>query len=258
MMLVLSGTKDGRLVIHALKEKGYPVIATTVTDYGKILLQETEEVPVLTGGLQPEDLISLLEKEAIDTLIDATHPFARTVSEMAIAVCRELQVRYIRYEREETRINENPDMNETVIKAASFSEAAGLSLDFPGNIFLTIGSNHLPVFCRVLPVERIVARVLPTAAVLKKCEDLGLNPRNIVALQGPFSKELNKELFRAYAADVVVTKDSGRTGGTEEKIAAASELGIKVILVGRPKLEYPLVAHDIAELLQLLAVGGEE
>ena len=55
-------------------------------------------------------------------------------------------------------------------------------------------------------------------------------------MQGPFSREFNQAVFAAYRAEVVVTKNSGAIGGTDEKLMAAMELGLKLIVVERPAL----------------------
>ena len=54
-------------------------------------------------------------------------------------------------------------------------------------------------------------------AHIEQCVKMGIKSSNILALQGPFSLELNKAIFNQYHIDVVVTKDSGKTGGVPEK-----------------------------------------
>ena len=61
--------------------------------------------------------------------------------------------------------------------------------------------------------------------------------RNIIAVQGPFSEELNKAVIRDYGTDVMITKDSGAAGGFPEKIRAAAECRIPVIVIMRPEEE---------------------
>ncbi|MBC7324564.1 MAG: precorrin-6A/cobalt-precorrin-6A reductase, partial [Moorella sp. (in: Bacteria)] len=52
--------------------------------------------------------------------------------------------------------------------------------------------------------------------------------------QGPCSYELNRALYRQFNVDVVVTKDSGTTGGVMAKVQAALDLGLVVIVIRRP------------------------
>ena len=69
---------------------------------------------------------------------------------------------------------------------------------------------------------------------MKKCLEMGIPSENIIAMQGTFSKNFNMALMQEYAPCVVVTKESGETGGTPSKIAAAIEFKIPIIIVKRP------------------------
>lgn len=250
MILILSGTKEGRLIAGTLKEKGYDVVVSTATLYGKTLIQEnnnTNNIPVISGLLDTQRMIEVARGKNINIVIDATHPFAVEVSKNAIAVCRLLKLRYIRYEREET--SSESQQNSAIHHVETFQKAAQKALHFPGNIFLTIGSKHLEIFCQEIPVRRIIARVLPQSTILQKCESLGLKPQNIVAMQGPFSVELNKALYIQYSAGVAISKESGQIGGVTEKVQAAKDLGLPVILIARPPLDYPEVVNSVEQLL---------
>lgn len=252
MILVLSGTREAREAIHLLQEQGYPILATTVGSYARELIRENDDVAVREGALSAGELEELLIRGDVSLVVDATHPFAVRISQLAMEICGRLQVPYLRFERAGTILE--PDA-EGIIRVNTMEEAATVAAAEaqvkPVKVFLTVGSNQLEIFCRMLPLECLVARVLPQSGVLEKCEALGLQPKQIVALQGPFDKKLNRELFRHYRAGVVVTKDSGPTGGVGEKIEAARELEIPVIVVSRPALEYPLVAREGEELLRL-------
>ncbi|WP_347335298.1 precorrin-6A/cobalt-precorrin-6A reductase, partial [Ralstonia pseudosolanacearum] len=72
-------------------------------------------------------------------------------------------------------------------------------------------------------------------------------------LVGPFSQAANEALWRDWGIDCVVTKDSGEAGGYHAKAAAAAALGIPLIVVDRPAIDYPAVAHDFAGVLMQLA-----
>ncbi|OPY22872.1 MAG: cobalt-precorrin-6x reductase [Methanobacterium sp. PtaU1.Bin097] len=88
---------------------------------------------------------------------------------------------------------------------------------------------------RIYP-HRIVARILPTTFSIEKCQEAGIPPQNIVAMQGTYSKEFNQALMKEYDIKVVVTKESGKSGGTPSKLQAALELGIHIVMVMRPEV----------------------
>ena len=98
----------------------------------------------------------------------------------------------------------------------------------------------------------MTVRVLPTAEVLAQCEALGLTPKQIVAMQGAFSTELNVALFKHACAEVIVTKNSGQIGGADTKLAAAKLLGLPVVMINRPKLAYPNIAATFDDVLKFL------
>jgi precorrin-6A/cobalt-precorrin-6A reductase len=83
---------------------------------------------------------------------------------------------------------------------------------------------------------------------------MGIKSPNILALQGPFSHELNKAIFNQYRIDVVVTKDSGKIGGVPEKIQAAMETGIDTVVIQREEIEYPVICSTIDEVFCMLGV----
>jgi precorrin-6A/cobalt-precorrin-6A reductase len=114
------------------------------------------------------------------------------------------------------------------------------------NILLTTGSRQLEAF-EGLPKDRTYIRVLPTAGVLKKCENLGYKPRQILALQGPFSVEMNVAIMKEFNIGFMVTKDSGDVGGVKEKIEAARIVGAKVLFIRRPAVAYPRQVSTVDE-----------
>ena len=87
---------------------------------------------------------------------------------------------------------------------------------------------------------------------MKKCEDLGFKNSNIIAMQGPFSKDLNKAMLTSTNAGVLITKESGNLGGFMDKLEACIELDVKLIVVQRPIVNYPLMFNDIEVLKRVI------
>jgi precorrin-6x reductase len=106
-----------------------------------------------------------------------------------------------------------------------------------GRVLLTTGSKDLSIYGGLLDPELLYPRVLPLVSSIEACEDAGIPHRNIIAVQGPFSEELNKAVIREYEIDVMITKDSGAAGGFPEKISAAKDCQIPVIVIARPEEE---------------------
>lgn len=247
MILVLAGTSDGRDVVKALASGGFDVLACAATRYGASLLEGSGALRISGRRLSGAEIGDMIIENGVKILVDATHPYAEEVSATAVEVCREKEVRYIRYQRPASRVQEHP----LVIHAKSYPEAAEKAAELGEVIFLTTGSKTLDVFLDAAKKRgrRVVARLLPQPEVLKRCFELGLTPADIAAIQGPFSLELNIALLRHYNASVLVTKDGGALGGTEEKLSAALNLGIPVVVVDRPD-PLPGAVGTLEELLE--------
>ena len=247
MIFVMAGTQDGRELVKKLLEQGYDVTASVVSSYGRQLLEENQGSSLVIND-EPMDegaLEAYFQAKGIHARVDASHPYAVNASKNAMQACRTVKVPYLRYERDLTQLN-----YEKALIVHSYEEAAEKAAGLGKVIFLTTGSRNLSKFTTAPSLRdcRLIARVLPTAEVVSLCEELGLAPDQIVALQGPFSVALNRELFLRYGAEVIVTKNSGTLGGTDTKLQAAAELGLPLIVIDRPILDYDCLCRSFEEV----------
>ncbi|GAB7387059.1 precorrin-6A reductase [Bacillaceae bacterium] len=242
MILVLAGTSDARELALRIREEGYPLLTTVVTENAAKGMGEAG-LPVRVGRLTAADIAALVRNEGIRAIVDASHPYAEEASKNAIAAAQAANIPYIRYEREQ--ISPLPHPNVTFVD--SYEEAAEVAAQKGGVIMLTTGSKTLEIFTRRLlgrPGTTLVARMLPRKDNMEKCEALGIEQKYIVAMQGPFSKELNRALFQHYGVTLMITKESGKAGAVDEKLEAALEMGIETIVIRRPKIDYGTVYSD--------------
>lgn len=235
MILVLGGTTEGKRIDSLLREKGFSPVLAAVTEYGVSLAREGGSLCTRQGTLGLERMSHLMGEENIRVVVDATHPFALQASLNAMEAARSQGKDYLRLERPSLKIFPHP----LVKWVQDFSEAAQEAVKSREKVFLAIGVNNLQVFLKKAKEAgvEIVARVLPLPSSLDKCLKLGLKPSQVIAIQGGGSRDLNKALFKEFKAGVLVTKDSGKEW-TEEKVKAALELGMEVIIVKRPPLYY--------------------
>ena len=247
MIFVIAGTEDGRELAGFLQKNNFEVTASVVSAYGKILLSKYKGIKINDKKLDENQLAELLLNGNFKFLVDASHPYAVNISKNAMAACHKSNVKYIRYERESL-----PLTYDKIFHVDNYESAAIKSSKLGKNIFLTTGSRNLKIFVDLLKDFNLIARILPTAEVLIECEKLGLTPKNICAMQGPFSVELNIELFKHYCAEVIVTKDGGQIGGVDTKLIAAEKLNLPVVMIDRPKIFYDNVVSNFDEVLQFL------
>ena len=141
---------------------------------------------------------------------------------------------------------------------SSFHEAGTKALKFinenpNAKMMYLAGVTTLRQITEIIKPESTVARILPMVYSINKCLEIGIPSQNIIAMQGTFSKEFNKALMKEYATCVIITKESGESGGTPSKISAAIELKIPIILVKRPtipELEKEIIFSDMDNLLK--------
>lgn len=248
MILVLGGTLEGREIAAAVAGMGYQTMLTVVSGYGAGMVVQDQLLEVLVGSLDDLGLRTLMRERRIRLVVDATHPYAGIITATAWQAAREMQVPYIRYDRPQAAASTR---HSGIYPAKNYEAAADIAKDLGETVFLTIGSKNLRPFMEMGRKcgRRIVARVLPDARVLAECSALGLAPRDIIAVQGPFSIDMNIAMLREYKANVLVTKDSGSTGGTDTKLEAAARLEIPVVVVGRPDSPKVPVTDSIPEIL---------
>ena len=229
---IFGGTTEGRKLAEFLSGQPCDVTVCVATDYGQTLLPEAEHVSVSARRLPVGEIVSLLTEKRFDLVIDATHPYAQSITKSIASACRETGTLRWRLLRSASGVSSEHTYVETVSDAAAF--LAGTE----GNILLTTGSKELAKFSQ-LPgfSERVWARVLPMQASLDACAQAGLPASHIFAMQGPFSEAMNAAMLRTIGAQYLVTKDGGAPGGFEEKESAAKSAGARLVVIGRPPEE---------------------
>ncbi|CAM4390347.1 precorrin-6A reductase [Paenibacillus tarimensis] len=249
-LLLLAGTGDARELGVRIAASGWSVTASVVTESAAASL-EAAGIPARTGRLDADGMAKLTGELSARVIVDASHPFAEEASRNAIAAASAAKVPYIRYERASRSYHDHP--NVTVVD--DYAAAAELAAERGGVIMLTTGSKTLGIFTERLlgrPDIRLIARMLPRKDNMEKCEELGVEQKNIIAMQGPFSKELNKALFDQYGVTLMITKESGKEGAVDDKLEAALEMGLETIVIGRPVIDYGTVVSGFEDVLSKL------
>ena len=249
-ILILAGTTEGRMLSEKLEEAGINHIVSVASEYGETIMGEAELRTVRTGKLD-ENAMALYLKEAGfsegDFLVDATHPYAKEVTENAKNVSEKIGLTYLRVAREKVDIpySDRISIFETVEQCAE----ALRNIKEP--ILITTGSNKLETYAETLSAETLketYVRVIPSIESIEKCKKIGFEESHIIALQGPFSTELNVALINQYGIRHLVTKESGKAGGFAEKIEAAENCGISTYVIARPE-EEGMTLSDAVKLL---------
>mgnify|MGYP002588649818 CR=1 FL=1 len=241
--IVFAGTTEGYEISRFLSENKVSVLACVATEYGSRSLEENEFLSIRAERLDKEQMQELFAAERPELVLDATHPYAAEVTVNIREACENTAVSYVRVLREGG-----------VHKDAVYVENTEAAVDYlkhvSGNVLLTTGSKELSAYTEIPGYqERMFARVLSIQNVIETCRMLGFEGKNLIAMQGPFSKELNAAMLRQYDCRYLVTKDSGKAGGFEEKIQAATECGAIPVIIGRPVQEKGISVKECKRML---------
>ena len=214
-ILIFAGTTEGRQLAQILSENHIPADLCVATEYGSAVLPPLPGIYVHEGRLEVTGMKSLYEQCHTKIIVDATHPYATLVTKTIQDSIRDLPLRYLRLGRDEGHYRgEN-----AICFYDDLSDCIRHLKTTTGGILLTTGSKELPAFCRCKELkDRLVVRVLPGMESLKICLEQGLDRRQIIAIQGPFSLEMNKAMLLQYNCCHLVTKESGSVGGVDTKV----------------------------------------
>lgn len=252
-ILILGGsTEASALAIVLAGDERFDVVLSLA---GATRSPRPQPVPVRRGGFGgASGLAEFLRAEAVDLLIDATHPFAARMSGHAVEAAALAGLPLLRIERpawvagEGDRWTPVPDM-ESAARALG-GALGGASGETPRRVLLTVGQKELAPFCDT-PWHRYVIRSIDPP------DPASLPPHaTFLPGAGPFTVEAERRLLREHAIEVIVTKNSGGLA-TVAKLEAARELGLPVVMVARPALPPAETATDSSGALRWVLARHE-
>jgi len=276
-VFVFSGTSEGRELIEKLNKEKIFCHAFVATEYGEAVMKSHPLCQVHRGRLNLEEIEQEIKMLSPDYIFDATHPHAIEISVNIKQACENLEQvnRYVRISRpiekisktggntliepitqtgresqieSESQTGQKPlteaisHMGNNHMIVESFEKAAQLLASFhysdKGTILLTTGVKELAIFAREEKIkERLIVRILPGIESLEKAKEMDIPSKHIVAMEGPFGRELNLALINHFQAEILVTKNSGSRGGYYDKLEAASIANIPVIIIDQKTTE---------------------
>jgi precorrin-6A/cobalt-precorrin-6A reductase len=222
-VLVLGGTGEARALAAALVDDGVDVVSSLA---GRVQRPRLPVGAVRVGGFGGVDgLAAHLRDEHVDAVVDATHPFAATISGNAAAACRLAAVPLLRLARPGWSELPGADGWHWV---DDHDEAARTVATLGSRVFLTTGRQSLAAFVGPLAALDVLVRVVDPL-------DPGTVPPGWRMLldRGPYDEAGERALMARHRTQVLVTKDSGGDL-TRAKLDAASALSVQVVVVRRP------------------------
>ncbi len=220
-VLVLGGTAEARALAATLAQAA-PELRVVSSLAGRVARPRLPAGEVRVGGFGgPAGLEAWLAEHEVAAVVDATHPFAETISASAVTACERGGVPLLRLEREGWR----PRAGDRWRWVADIDEASR-TFEHATRVLLTTGRQGLAAFAHRDDAWFLIRCVDPPQAPLPPRHELLLD-------RGPYTLAGELALIDAHGIDVVVTKDSGGTH-TQAKLDAARERRLPVVIVRRP------------------------
>ncbi len=220
-VLLLGGTAEARQLASALH--GRAGLAVTSSLAGRVAVPLLPPGDVRIGGFGGVDgLRRWLRDNAVDAVVDATHPFAPAVTDHAVAATAALDVPLLVLRREGWRAGPGDRWHRVPDAAAAAALLPGLGR----RVFLATGRGSLAAFAGLDRCWFLLRAVDPPPPPLPVHHHLLLD-------RGPFTADAERALLREHRVEVVVSRDSGGAM-TAAKLVAARELGLPVVLLDRP------------------------
>lgn len=249
MIGFILGTSEGKKILKLINKYTNEIAVTTATKYGGDILKEFDIKVLNTKPLNEEEMLNWLKVNEINVLVDASHPYAEEVTKTALKCSGSIGIQYLRFERQGALDNIYWD---NIIRVKNYDEAIQVIKEIDGNVLNTTGGNNASKFLSLDFKYRIIHRILPLPKVLNKIVEAGISIKDIIAMQGPITFELEKAFIYQYDAKAILTKDSGVEGGTLEKYRAARDAGIKLIVIEKPSLIGTFVFTSEEEMVEYL------
>ena len=247
-VLILGGTGEAASLARLLESRAEFDVVTSLA--GRTRRPAAVPSRVRTGGFGGvEGLTTYLAAEHVDVVVDATHPYAATISNHAKLACDVAGVPRVQLWRPGWSPVDGDEWTGVASLDAAADAVADARLSADGCVFLSTGVRDVQVFSRLRGV-RFLVRLVDTPRTL-----LPLSRSKLIVDRGPFAIESERALFLKHGVELLVSKNSGG-GATYPKLAAARELRVPVVMVDRPDPEPGACAETVEEAFRWLARTG--
>ena len=254
MILILGGTTEGRLAVRVADGAGSPYWYST---RGELQQIECKNGTHITGALDEAAMAAFCRDHDIRLLIDAAHPFATELHRTVAAVAESLDIPVVRVERVYTDGSDEPGSDRASLRWCDDYAAAVRRLETDGvtRLLALTGVQTIGKLRPYWTAHDCWFRILRREESQEKAAGQGFPANRLVY----YEEEDDASLIARLQPQAVLTKESGESGGFNEKVAAAQAAGIPVYVVRRPALpagfETVIGEHGLRKAIERLVPG---
>jgi len=243
-VLLLGGTTEASALARLLAQRG---IAATLSYAGRTANPRAQTVPVRVGGFGGvAGLADYLRHHRVTHLVDATHPFAATMSANAVEAARLAGVAHVAL----TRRAWEPVAGDRWTRVADIDGAVAALAGPARRIMLALGRMHVEAFA-AQPQHHYLLRFVDVPE-----QPPGLPHHTLIVDRGPFTTAGDSALLQTHAIDLVVCKNAGGSGA-DAKLIAARNLGLPILMIDRPAIPNRAEVYDTQDVLSWLGHHAE-
>ncbi len=215
MILIFGGTTEGRKAVEVLEEGGNTYYYSTKTGEQDITLHHGQRID---GALDGEAMQTFCREHDIRLIVDAAHPFASQLHQTIAQVAESLNIPTIRYERI------YPERDSEITWIDDYSQ-------IPRDILSLLATTGVQSIAKLKPLEaegtRIYYRILQRESSIALALKQGASSEQLCYYEDP--QDIPVE------AEAILLKESGLSGGFNEKVEAAKAKGMRIIALKRPQ-----------------------
>ena len=215
MILVFGGTTEGRKAVEVLEEGGSPYYYSTKTGEQDLTLHHGQRID---GALDAEAMQNFCREHDIRLMVDAAHPFAAQLHQTIAEVSDALKIPAIRYERI------FPERDASLEWIDSYDQV-------PHDIKTLLATTGVQSISKLKPLEaagvKVYYRILNRESSIALAQKQGATMEQLCYFEDP--KNVPVE------ADAILLKESGLSGGFQEKVDAAKAKGMRILVLKRPE-----------------------
>ena len=267
---LIGGTSESSHLAVAIAQAGFACTISVTTETARSLYPDLPLLRVWVGRLDLAGMGQFLLAQNIVAVLDASHPYAVEVSRNAIAICSQFNLPYLRFQRPSlvqkckdelsplpiTNYQfpitnfQFPITNYQLIHLDSFNTLVTGNYLQGQRVLLTVGYQVLPLFRSWQAKATLFARLLPASNSIEAALAAGFTADKLFAMRPPIPADIEKALWQYWQISMVVTKASGKAGGEDIKRRLAAELGISLVIIDAPVVDYPQVTSDVGEAIE--------